>query len=131
MDLYITRNGKQLGPYSLDEANKNLRGGVIDSSDLAWHAGLSEWVPLSTVPGIMASPPPPPRRAQPPPPVPTGSHMNRDTGVPASPKKYDGHEYLATKIVLPAIILVIYFLIHGCHSNKPMQFVNPYPVRNQ
>jgi hypothetical protein len=31
MDLYVTRKGQQLGPYSIDEANRNLRGGVISS----------------------------------------------------------------------------------------------------
>jgi len=122
MDLYITRNGQQLGPYSLDEANKKLRGGVIESSDLAWHVGLSEWVPLSEVPGIMATPPPPPLR---PPSVPNG-------GPAASPRKSDGHGNFTAKTFASAVIvMIIYLLIHGCPSNKPPQFVYPYPVRNQ
>ena len=131
MDIYITRNGQQLGPYSLDETNKNLRGGVIDSSDLAWHAGLSEWVPLSAVTGIMSSPPSPPR-AQQPSLIPTGCQTRLDKSPVASPRKSDSHgNFTAKTFVSAVIVLIIYLLIHGCPSNKPTQFVYPYPVRNQ
>ena len=122
MDIYITRNGEQLGPYSVHEANRNLSAGKIALSDLAWHAGLSEWVLLSEVPGIMASPPPPPLR---PPPVPNG-------GPAASPRKSDAHgNFTAKTFVSAVVVMIIYLLIHGCPSNKPTQFVYPNPVRNQ
>jgi len=101
MEIYITRNGQQIGPYSVHEANRNLSAGKIDPSDLAWHAALSEWVPLSTVPGIMASPPPPPRRHHPPP-VPTGSPAGPEKRIPpASP----GLPPIVT--VLGVIVIVI------------------------
>jgi len=128
MDIYITRNGQRLGPYSLDEANINLRDGVIETSDLAWHAGLSDWVPLSEVPGIMAAPPPPPLRPQHPPPVPTGGQKVLNKSPVALPKKSDGHgNFTAKTFVSAVIVMIIYLLIHGCPSNKPMQFVNPVP----
>ena len=94
MDIYITRNGQQLGPYSVHEARRNLRAGVIGSSDLAWHDGLSEWVPLSTIPGITmiaqspTSSPQPPRPPQAPP-VPTGAQTKPE--MPISSEESDLH----------------------------------------
>ena len=52
MQIHIARDGKQLGPFSLEEINRQLAAGTLSVSDNAWYEGASGWVPLSTVPGV-------------------------------------------------------------------------------
>jgi Zn-dependent protease len=60
MRLYITWNGQQLGPYSLAEAQNQLRAGTLAATDLAWQEGLPNWIPLYQIPGFVFVPPAPP-----------------------------------------------------------------------
>ncbi len=61
MDIYITKDGNRLGPFSIEEARRQRANGAIQNSDLAWHQGLSTWVPLSDIAGFnplsVATPP--------------------------------------------------------------------------
>ncbi|MEI6713490.1 MAG: RDD family protein [Verrucomicrobiota bacterium] len=72
MKIYITRNGDQYGPYSIQDANAHIVSGSVTLDDLAWHEGLAGWIPLKTVPGIIqptpATPPAPPALPTAPPP---------------------------------------------------------------
>ena len=52
MQIHIARDGKQLGPFSLEEINRQLAAGALSLSDNAWYEGASGWAPLSTVPGV-------------------------------------------------------------------------------
>lgn len=52
MQIHIARDGKQLGPFSLEEINRQLAAGTLNLSDNAWYEGASGWAPLSTVPGV-------------------------------------------------------------------------------
>jgi membrane protein YdbS with pleckstrin-like domain len=59
MGLLINKNGKQLGPYSLDEARALVLKGTLDADDWAWPDGANDWVYLKDVPGFtMAKPAP-------------------------------------------------------------------------
>lgn len=63
MDIYINRNGQQGGPYSLDKINECLAQGSMRSTDLAFHEGLADWIPLNQIDGVIiggASPVQPP-----------------------------------------------------------------------
>ncbi|MDR3402639.1 MAG: DUF4190 domain-containing protein [Chthoniobacter sp.] len=63
MEIHIARNGKQLGPFPLDEVKRQLAVGELFPTDFAWTPGAADWVPLSAFPPLMASPPsavPPP-----------------------------------------------------------------------
>jgi len=71
MNIYITKNGQNLGPYDTEEVNKQLRAGIISPSDLAWQEGMADWCPLSAFPGIQSQaysqmPPRPPVSPAPP-----------------------------------------------------------------
>ena len=55
MQIHIARDGKQLGPFSLEEINRQLAAGTLSLSDNAWYDGASGWAPLSTVPGVTAT----------------------------------------------------------------------------
>ena len=52
MQIHIARDGKQLGPFSLEEINRQLAAGTLSPSDNAWYEGATGWAPLSTVPGV-------------------------------------------------------------------------------
>ena len=63
MDIYIHKEGQQVGPYSLEQVNEQLAQGTLQLTDLAFHEGLSNWTPLSQVAGVTISgalPPHPP-----------------------------------------------------------------------
>jgi len=52
MQIHIARDGKQLGPFSLEEINRQLAAGTLNLSDQAWYEGAAGWAALSTVPGV-------------------------------------------------------------------------------
>jgi hypothetical protein len=64
-EIHIAREGKQFGPYTLEEVNRNLQQGLLQPTDLAWHEGMTNWAALSTLEGVVTAtggqrPPPPP-----------------------------------------------------------------------
>jgi membrane protein YdbS with pleckstrin-like domain len=60
MSLLINKDGKQLGPYSLDEARALVLSGRLAASDWAWPDGATDWVALKDVPGFSVTTPAPP-----------------------------------------------------------------------
>src|SRR5260221_2076502 len=81
MALYINKDGQQLGPYSVAEAQTLLRSGTVAATDWAWQEGLPTWIPLHQIPGFVSVPPAPPV-----PPVPTATPVAYDAYKPAPPK---------------------------------------------
>ena len=53
MEIYIHRDGQQQGPYTLEQVNTFLAEGSLQATDLAFHEGLADWVPLSQVSGVV------------------------------------------------------------------------------
>jgi uncharacterized RDD family membrane protein YckC len=58
MKIYIARNGQSLGPYSIAEVHGCLWTGELTPDALAWHEGITEWVPLHSIQGVRGSKPP-------------------------------------------------------------------------
>jgi hypothetical protein len=58
MQFYIHRNGERSGPFSPLEVRSSLAAGAIQPTDLAWHEGASEWLPLGSIPSFTADQPP-------------------------------------------------------------------------
>lgn len=52
MEIYINHDGEQFGPFGIDDINTYLQDGNFSASDLAWHEGLAEWVPVSSLEGV-------------------------------------------------------------------------------
>src|SRR6476620_4238716 len=52
MQIYVGKNGQQLGPFSLEEVNRKLADGTFAGTDLAWYEGAAGWAPLSGVAGV-------------------------------------------------------------------------------
>ncbi len=77
MQIYIAKEGQQLGPYTIEQINAEAAAGRIKATDLAWVQGWTAWQPVSTVPGFVTASPPnlPPEAPPPPPPVPGGNAL--------------------------------------------------------
>jgi uncharacterized RDD family membrane protein YckC len=54
MQIHIARDGHRMGPFPLEEVNRQLAAGSLSLSDLAWYEGIPNWIALSQVPGIAA-----------------------------------------------------------------------------
>jgi hypothetical protein len=52
MQIHIARDGKPVGPFSLEEVQRQLAAGTLSLTDQAWYEGAAGWAPLSTVPGV-------------------------------------------------------------------------------
>jgi hypothetical protein len=66
MDIYILRDGKEIGPFSEETTQSLLKQGSVALADLGWRPGMPEWIPLhrvlypaqAQVPSLPASPSP-------------------------------------------------------------------------
>ena len=73
MNFYLSKNGQQLGPYSVEQIQIFLKQGLVAATDQVWAEGWPEWMPIGRVPGFAASNPAdqptyvPPRANQTPP----------------------------------------------------------------
>jgi len=119
MEIFVGKNGQQLGPFSLEEVNRKLADGTFAASDLAWYEGAAGWAPLSSMTGVVspataAAPMPAPAPAAATKPAPAPIRPNASIVQPAQPAR-------STRIlaviswVLMGITLVISFIpFLGC-----------------
>ena len=49
MQLFVSRDGQQYGPYSIDEARAHLAAGSLFPADHAFIEGMANWAPLEEV----------------------------------------------------------------------------------
>ncbi len=52
MEIHIARDGKQFGPFPLEEVQRQLAAGTLLPTDFAWTTGAAGWVPLGSFPGL-------------------------------------------------------------------------------
>jgi len=64
MELYLHRNGEQVGPYSKEQIGTMLGAGELSRNDFVWHEGLSEWQRLDAVFSLPAAMAPAPQVRQ-------------------------------------------------------------------
>src|SRR5205807_6932466 len=55
MQIHVARDGHRMGPFSLEEVNRQLAAGSLGLSDLAWYEGIPNWIALSQLPGVAAA----------------------------------------------------------------------------
>ena len=55
MKIHIDRNGERFGPYSIEEVNAYLAAGTLLPSDLAWKDGMTDWLPVHQISGVVAA----------------------------------------------------------------------------
>lgn len=54
MQIHVSRNGQELGAYSVEVINSKLADGTLLPTDQARYEGASSSAPLSTIPGVTA-----------------------------------------------------------------------------
>lgn len=59
MEIYITKNGQQYGPYSETDVRSGIASGQFSSHDLGWYSGMTNWIPLSQILSLQSFPTPP------------------------------------------------------------------------
>ena len=52
MKILISKNGQQLGPYTIEAARALVLSGTIKANDWAWIDGATDWIPLNQVPSF-------------------------------------------------------------------------------
>ena len=55
MQVHIDRNGERYGPYSIEDINAYLANGTLLPTDLAWQDGMTDWLPVSQISGVVMS----------------------------------------------------------------------------
>ena len=55
-NIMISRDGKQLGPLTMEAARSLVLTGAINATDWAWIDGSADWIPLNQVPGFIDAP---------------------------------------------------------------------------
>ena len=89
MQIHVDRGGERFGPYSLEEVNRYLADGTLMPSDIGWHEGATDWVPLTQIAGVKAGGGSP---SSPGPPAPTAADAagaSPASGPPAAPTAAD------------------------------------------
>jgi hypothetical protein len=121
MQVYVGKNGQQLGPFSLEEINRKLADGTFSATDLAWYEGAAGWASLSGVAGIVIPPTPAapaPSVATPPPaPMPAATPVRPNAPIvqpPASPSAAYRTMARIGWILLGITLLISFIPILGC-----------------
>ena len=57
MQIHVAKDGRQSGPYSVEQVQDMVRTGLLSGTDLGWHAGMAEWLPLHSIPELGLPPP--------------------------------------------------------------------------
>lgn len=117
MEIFISRNGQQFGPYTLGEVQADLNAGNVVETDLAWHEGASEWVKVSQIDGLnvpkkRVPPPPPPPPLSASPPRPPLNVVN----VPQQP--YNVGEMVIVGLV-SLFVPLVGLIVGGIRASKP------------
>jgi uncharacterized RDD family membrane protein YckC len=58
MEIYIEKNGEEIGPFSEDQVRAMLSAGTASPSDMMWYEGEPTWVSLAKLPGLSGVTPP-------------------------------------------------------------------------
>ncbi|MDP6360650.1 MAG: TMEM43 family protein, partial [Planctomycetota bacterium] len=50
--MMVSRDGEQLGPFTLDDVRSKLQSGEFDATCHTWQEGMANWVPIQETPGL-------------------------------------------------------------------------------
>ena len=53
MKIYISRDGERYGPYNIEDINAYLVNGTLLPTDLAWQDGMTDWLSVSQISGVV------------------------------------------------------------------------------
>src|SRR5436190_12736811 len=121
MQIYVGKNGQQLGPFSLEEINRKLADGTFVGTDLAWYEGAAGWAPLSGVAGVVIPPvstttpaPAAAPTAGPSQPAPTVAPVRPNASIVQPAPRGTGTLSMVTWILLGLTFIVSFIPFVGC-----------------
>ncbi|MEY2529509.1 MAG: domain 2 [Verrucomicrobiota bacterium] len=120
MQIFVGKNGQQLGPFSLEEVNRKLAEGTFAATDLAWYEGAAGWAPLSSVAGVTippaaaAAPAPVPVPASAPTPAPIPIRPNASIVQPAQPARSTKVLAVISWILMGITLIISFIPFLGC-----------------
>jgi hypothetical protein len=109
MQIYVHRDGQQLGPFSEAELKAQLGSGTISWQDLAWWEGQAGWVPIEQTSLAASAPPPAPAAGSIAAPSPVAAPTISGAPVPAG-ERTSGMAIAALVCGLSAVIIGITFI---------------------
>jgi type II secretory pathway pseudopilin PulG len=104
MQIHIGRNNQQLGTFSTEQVLSGLASGQFLPTDIAWHEGLGDWEPLSSLAVLAAAPPSPVVPPAPAAAPPRAFELPRIERPETPPSRIKG-------LLLRAVVIVVLFLI--------------------
>lgn len=104
MQIHIGRNNQQLGTFSTQQVLSGLASGQFLPTDIAWHEGLGDWEPLSSLAVLSAAPPSVVVDAAPAAAPPKPFELPRIERPETPPSRIKG-------LILRAVVIVVLFLI--------------------
>ncbi len=123
MQIYVGKNGQQLGPFSLEEINRKLADGTFAGTDLGWYEGAAGWAALSSIAGVVIPPaaapvtPAPAPSPVPPAPVPAPAPVRSNAPIvqrPAAPAGGYRTLSLVSWILLGVTFVISFIPFLGC-----------------
>ena len=52
MEIFIAKNDQQTGPFTVEQIQSMMTAGMLNTTDMVWHAELPSWIPLHQLLGI-------------------------------------------------------------------------------
>ena len=49
MNIYVSKDGQQHGPFTMEQIENEVRIGTFQPTDFAWREGMADWVPLNSL----------------------------------------------------------------------------------
>ena len=95
MNIFISKNGQQLGPFTLLELNRQRANGQIQDTDMAWHDEIPDWVPVNRLAGL-----------EPLPLIPSGAPVYRPSTVSQVP----GQTPVAARVLTALAVFCVSFV---------------------
>jgi uncharacterized RDD family membrane protein YckC len=53
MQIYLSRHGQRVGPFTLEEINRQLASGTLSAADLGWSESSPGWKPILSFTGVI------------------------------------------------------------------------------
>ena len=121
MDIYLNRNGQQVGPYPETEIVELMHRGIVLPTDLAWKEGMAEWITVQEMFGsgaatLPALPAPPP--------------VIRSTPPGMSPEKVKSNNLLVGGVLGLLALCAISGVVYAVWSASTDQDPEPDPYAN-
>jgi len=116
MQIYVSRGGKKIGPYSLEQINHQLAAGELSPVDLGWSETSPGWKPIVSFTGVIM-----PGGASS-----TAASLNIATPITIGLPEYAGFWIRAVAFLVDIVIITVFGLvIASIFKRSPNEWLTP------